>query len=267
MGKKQQTNPPFGIRTAVKKKPTSIPPDTLYQTKLSEKSQFEILNYVFCPKQFLKFWKRFEKNVEQKRAMRIMIQIGTIDALLRGKYFLSAEKSVQIDKKALLNSIQSAKMYSSDYKFSVYPPIKSKTQIKVVEGDCVDVALILKNKYQLNPIVLVMASRSHPGGGYRKGAAAQEESICRRSNLFQVLEDPYQQAKGRNWSYPLPEFGGVYSKDVIVLRSSEANGYAFLDKPATLSFVNVYGKWIQEMVNELEKHMQVRPLKQGKMGK
>jgi len=51
-----------------------------------------------------------------------------------------------------------------------------------------------------------MASASHPGGGYRKGAGAQEENLHRRTNLFQCLEDPYQLVN-RSWSYPLPQFG------------------------------------------------------------
>jgi len=43
----------------------------------------------------------------------------------------------------------------------------------------------------------------------------------------------------RNWSYPIPEFGGIYVKECLVIRDSEAKGYAFLEQPNTMSFVCV----------------------------
>eukprot|EP01083_Nonionella_stella_P250606 865477_1 len=50
-----------------------------------------------------------------------------------------------------------------------------------------------------------MSSKAHPGGGYRKGAGAQEEDMCRRSTLFCNLEDPYnfrKQKKKKNNKLP-----------------------------------------------------------------
>lgn len=38
-----------------------------------------------------------------------------------------------------------------------------------------------------NPAVLVFASAKNPGGGYLNGSAAQEESVCRSSGLYQCL--------------------------------------------------------------------------------
>lgn len=55
-------------------------------------------------------------------------------------------------------------------------------------------------------------------------------------------EDPYNfNAKHREWTYPLPEFGGVYSPNVIVFRQGVGGGYAFYDdRPRKMSFVSVY---------------------------
>lgn len=79
-------------------------------------------------------------------------------------------------------------------------------------------------------------------GGYIKGAGAQEENLYRRTNFFQIVDDPYQQWNSfRNWNYPLPEFGGLYIPNAYVFRKSELNGYAFLEKPEFMSFVAVYG--------------------------
>jgi len=88
--------------------------------------------------------------------------------------------------------------------------------------------------------VLNMASRSNPNGGYQTGAAAQEENLTRRTNLFQCLDDPYQNNAGKKWSYPLPEFGGVYSPGVCVFRRAESKGYAFMTQPDYLAIISVW---------------------------
>jgi len=37
--------------------------------------------------------------------------------------------------------------------------------------------------------------------------------------------------------YPIPEAGGIYSKNVLILRDNEKTGYAFLPQPFHLSFI------------------------------
>eukprot|EP00026_Physarum_polycephalum_P008685 Phypoly_transcript_08780.p1 GENE.Phypoly_transcript_08780~~Phypoly_transcript_08780.p1 ORF type:complete len:438 (+),score=128.42 Phypoly_transcript_08780:151-1464(+) len=117
--------------------------------------------------------------------------------------------------------------------------MKEEDKIFIVEGDSIEVGLWLKKRFDANPVVLNMASMNHPGGGYRSGSGAQEESLHRRTNLFQCLEDPYLVCKNRSWSYPIPEFGGIYSPNVAVIRSSEEQGYAFKTVPESISFVSV----------------------------
>jgi len=90
-----------------------------------------------------------------------------------------------------------------------------------------------------NPVVLNMASHKRPGGGYKNGAGAQEENIFRRSNYYMSLEDPDKLDSQRRWRYPLFEFGGIYSPNVIVFKESENRGYELLPEPVTLSFIAV----------------------------
>lgn len=61
-------------------------------------------------------------------------------------------------------------------------------------------------------------SANSPGGGYRSGSGAQEESLCRRSDLWQRLENSFPSGIDvpldirQKIKYPLPEFGGAYCR-------------------------------------------------------
>jgi len=67
--------------------------------------------------------------------------------------------------------------------------------------------------------------------GYRRGAKAQEENLFRRTNLFQYLEPK------RDYWYPIPTFGGIYSPNATVIKADEQKGYRLLEVPETMSFV------------------------------
>ena len=49
------------------------------------------------------------------------------------------------------------------------------------------------------------------------GCGSQEENLHRRSNLFQCLEDSYNQFRdSRTWSYPIPEVNIVYKLEFVL---------------------------------------------------
>lgn len=54
-----------------------------------------------------------------------------------------------------------------------------------------------------------MASEKHPGGGWLRGALAQEEALCIRSTLATTLKYSY---------YPLPSLGAIWSPNVVVFK-------------------------------------------------
>lgn len=87
---------------------------------------------------------------------------------------------------------------SSDYEickevFKILPScihaeLKSSLLVEVRNQDCVDTLIDLSETNDPAHIVLLcMASDYHPGGGVKKGCAAQEEHLCRHSTLYQTL--------------------------------------------------------------------------------
>ena len=67
------------------------------------------------------------------------------------------------------------------------------------------------SKKQPNTCILNMASPLRPGGGLLTGATSAEESLCARTTLLPSLKESF---------YRLPEYGGIYTHDVLVFRSA-----------------------------------------------
>jgi uncharacterized protein (TIGR02452 family) len=67
--------------------------------------------------------------------------------------------------------------------------------------------------------VLNLASERSAGGGWYKGALAQEEALCYRSSLYLSLHKSY---------YPLASLTAIYSPSVIIIRDAMARGHALL---------------------------------------
>lgn len=61
--------------------------------------------------------------------------------------------------------------------------------------------------------ILNMASPLRPGGGVLTGATSQEEQLCARTTLYASLREDF---------YRLPDVGGVYTPDVLVVRGWDA---------------------------------------------
>lgn len=226
-------------------------PDELRQALGSEQEQIELIKTcVFDPDSWLEIFSESQKNTVLKRALRIIVQMGTVCATLSGQYTLAyTQEEILMDRQRLQRSVEKTVLYASDeYFVSEFRNngsagwTEGKAAIRIVDADPVAVAekiMEIRPDHQRPPAILVIASKGSPGGGYKRGAGSQEEELVRRSTLLHNLEDPYGFDPARDWSYPLPEFGGAYSPDVAVLRDSENDGYGFREEPTYVSFINV----------------------------
>jgi uncharacterized protein (TIGR02452 family) len=84
------------------------------------------------------------------------------------------------------------------------------------------------------PLALNFANGTHPGGGFLRGARAQEEALCRSSALYQTLVGDQMYEEHRKRPRPDSTDWAIYSPDVPVFRLDD--GIA-LEQPWLLSFI------------------------------
>lgn len=89
------------------------------------------------------------------------------------------------------------------------------------------------------PLIMNFANAECPGGGFRMGATAQEESLCRTSTLYASIAS--DKAK-EMYQYNLKHFNAInsdymlLSKDVCVFRDRDCN---FLAEPYMVSVITL----------------------------
>ncbi|MBR5349178.1 MAG: TIGR02452 family protein [Lachnospiraceae bacterium] len=90
-----------------------------------------------------------------------------------------------------------------------------------------------------NPLVMNFANALHPGGGFKMGANAQEESLCRASSLFESISSE----KGKlmydfNTTHPSKVWSDfmMISPNVCVFRNQEGE---LLAKPYVVGVISV----------------------------
>ena len=88
--------------------------------------------------------------------------------------------------------------------------------------------------------VLNMASAKNPGGGVIHGSRAQEEELCRRSNLILSLYGVYGAERFgfniKDFDYPIPSYSTIYTPFVNVYR--EPKTYNTLDNPYLVNVIS-----------------------------
>ena len=177
------------------------------------------------------------------KEMRADIFQNTIALVNQGFYITENGRKIVLDNDRMISG---TKFYSRQFDVYDIPAINGRTTVEVVETDCLLEGIRLLNGGYC-PAVLNMANRRTPGGGVLNGAAAQEETIFRRTNIFRSLYQfsPFAGDYGirkSNLQYPMDRnFGGIYTPAVTVFREDEGNGFRLMEEPRELGFISVAG--------------------------
>ena len=269
--KLQSKEPPTMIKPAIKLSDNpdemEINGETWYETHMLDwepelktfiaNPQHLIFRYKWNSENWLKQLKFYagtlgDKHDKQRRLLRLTVMLNTIGILRKKSYTIitnNIEKEIQLNPplmKTIVYNHQSKLFKRGETSSSPSAPYPS-TSVKVVNEDCLVVYhRLASEKYR--PVLMNMANADEPGGGYQRGAAAQEENLFRRSNYYQSLDaelDSSQQSK-QYWRtdsgedkpievgqkmYPIDEFGAIYTSSITVFRDTEDKGYALLEQP------------------------------------
>ena len=156
----------------------------------------------------------------------------------------------QIDFGDYTTYLDGTKLYKKPYNVNGVGNVYDCTQTGCISIDCVDLAERLISN-GLNPAILNLASATRPGGGYDKGLSAQEESLCRSSNLslslYQYSDPKYKniQESGvphKCIGYPFDiNYGGIYTPNVMFFRHGKSKLYTLREKPFKCDVITVAG--------------------------
>lgn len=181
------------------------------------------------------------------REDRINVFLDTVKSVFQGHYTNSVGDKVYIPKEDQNGlTIENSTLYDKEIKgMWLRPRYTDDMVIEVVNDDSFYAAKKLIDEGYI-PAVLNMASAMRPGGGVTNGSAAQEEDLCRRSNLFQALFR-YDKNKAKDFGLTIDEkqypmdwnYGCVYTPAVAVIKNGSDKKYSYLDKPFMVDIISV----------------------------
>ena len=159
----------------------------------------------FDSKAWLGAFRQAKRDGDEARSafLRRVVQRGT-DEVLRNKAYEKEGKTVKLGDTS--ESVKRTAFYDGKSAFGSFAR-SHQTTAHFVKADAVDVALFMLDKKNVNPVVLVMADETVPGGRGDHGSCAQEESIYRRTTLKLNLEDPDGADRDREWKWGAPALG------------------------------------------------------------
>lgn len=184
--------------------------------------------------------------MEDKHAYRIDLFNSTLEIIRQGWYI--SKSGLKVELPSVEEVMGAAEMYKQPFQVLIDPVAPINTEVRVEEKDCVLAAKDLIDA-GYNPAMLNLADLYTPGGLVEYGSGAQEENLCRRSNLVLSL---YQFSEGRIGQYPdlglrphksqypmHTRYGGVYSGVVTFFRGPESDGSQLDDEPYNIPVISV----------------------------
>ena len=184
--------------------------------------------------------------MHDKHPLRIQIFNNTLSILSQGGYIAPSGQKVKLPP--VEEVMRAAVMYREPIELQKTPADGLEAEVRVEDKDCVQAAMDLLDA-GYNPAMLNLADLHTPGGLVEYGSGAQEENLCRRSNLIlslyqfsrsRVRQYPDLGLVNREEQYPMDErFGGVYSGIVTFFRQSESHDSQLMEKPYNIPVISV----------------------------
>lgn len=179
-------------------------------------------------------------------ASRIAVFNATLGLLRQGWY--PAPSGERVELPSVGEVMGAAAMYGEPIALPPLPAGPGTTEVRVENQDCVLAAKALIDA-GFHPAMLNLADLYTPGGLVEYGSGAQEENLCRRSDLVLSLYQ-FSAARVRQYpglglvrhrdQYPMDErFGGVYSGIVTFFRGPESEGSPLEEKPYNIPVISV----------------------------
>ncbi len=157
------------------------------------------------------------KKTSKARQSRAETAAETLRILERGHYRTPAG-TVHIGSD-LERAIQGTRLYTPGGVVPV-PDARHQTEFTVVNETTLAACRRLVRAGH-GVVALNFASARNPGGGFRNGSQAQEESLARASGLFACVVDNEMYAYNRHHKHPLYSDHMIYSPGVPVFRDDD----------------------------------------------
>lgn len=176
-----------------------------------------------------------EHTMSLSRSRARLLAGETVDILDNGFYISPSGQQIRV-RAAVQNAVQNTTHYREG-EVPALPSFEPRSTVIEVRNETTFAAAKRLEAAGLRTLALNFASAKSIGGGWKNGARAQEECLCRGSGLSRCLEanfDFYQFHRERG--------GGIYSDwmmlspDVPVFRGDEPEE-ALLDECWTTSFL------------------------------
>ena len=195
------------------------------------------------------WWKAsVSRGGDAKRALLTKVFMHNLEIFRDGAYRTETDRVVTLPVSG--DFVTDSEMFSAPIILE-NDTIGVRPQWHVFNQDCILATRDLVEQ-GYNPALLNMASLYHPGGGVLQGSSAQEEDLCRRSNLaislyqFSLPGGRYGDladmvgVQRRAERYPMDNtYGGIYSPDITFFRGTREEGYVLLDEPFKAAVISV----------------------------
>lgn len=170
--------------------------------------------------------KLLKRQLDVDRFQATRLGNEAVRIIQNGYYSLSDGTRVEL-RQQIQDSIRGTVSYPPEKPLPLHASGDHKTIIEI--HNCTTLTAVQTLMFRdTHPVALNFASATEPGGGFLRGARAQEEYLARSSSLFACLQNNPMYAYHQSQLDPFYSDYVIYSPDVVIFRDDDG---AFLSVP------------------------------------